>query len=118
MSLVWPYRIDPRLTSMPQLVLILGKPSRQPESIMLFRSFSFSGESSAVYSKRMTTLVAIVDKMLLRALTKTVPTKELSGMKAYVPDPSAANSSSRALSRLYPNPNVLMAHLRLPVLSL
>ena len=43
---------------------------------------------------------AIVDKILLKACTKTVPTNVPSGMKEYYPDPVTANSFKSTLSRL------------------
>lgn len=99
---------------MPHDALTLGRPSNEGESSILVRSFSLVGESSAIYSRRMITSVAIVDRILLRAFTNTVPTKELSGIKENVPKPSAANSSKSALSRLYPKPNVLIAQFKRP----
>jgi hypothetical protein len=55
-----------------------------------------------------TAFVATFDKTFDKQLTNAVPTKPASGIKAYMPSPFSAMSFSKILSKLYPNPKVLI----------
>mmetsp|Transcript_75274 Transcript_75274/g.212901 ORF Transcript_75274/g.212901 Transcript_75274/m.212901 type:complete len:323 (-) Transcript_75274:381-1349(-) len=105
-SRLWPYWSTPRLTATaPPSSFAVGWPPRGTGSMKLA---PFIGLSVRVVS------LAMVTSRLDIALTKTVPTKPASGMKAYAPEQSIAIWLSSSLSSSLPNPKVLTVHGSLP----